>query len=157
MIFADPNAVPHIAGMSEGTLTVESFSHRDPDGGFKFNIRCSRCGATWKESYRRIVAGFLKQGCHNTACRLNRIEPPKISAHEKAWSEPEPAPAVAPEPVKPEPIPEWISTDYLRYVAACRKVGQSDIRSWSEFRNFGDFLHKHVMAQVRNIEEKHGE
>jgi hypothetical protein len=60
--------------------------------------------------------------------------------------------------VKAEPVQriERVSTDYLRYVAVCQKTGQRDVRTWSEFQNFGDFLHKNVMAQVSAIEERDG-
>jgi hypothetical protein len=104
MILQNPSAVPHITGMTVGTLTVDSFSHRDGKD-FKFNIRCG-CGATWTESYRRIMDGFLKQGCHNTACRLGRIPETRITQHEKWLDSPDEPVAAQPEPPKAEPVRE---------------------------------------------------
>jgi hypothetical protein len=155
-VLSNPSTIPHIEGMKVGTLTVDSFARRDASD-FKFNIRCTRCGDRWTESYRRIMDGFLHQGCRNTTCRLNRLPESKVSAHEKWLNEPEPLAVTQSEPVKPEPVRvEQVSTDYLRYVAICTKVGQADIRTWNEFKNFGSFMHKNVMAQVEQLEEKYG-
>ena len=156
MILANPSAVPHIEGMTVGSLTVESFAYRDANG-LKFNIRCNRCGDRWIETYRRIMDGFLSQGCRNTPCRLDKLPESKKSAHERWLDSPEPVAATQqPETPEAEPVRvEQVSTDYLRYIAVCRKIGQTDVRSWAEFKNFGDFLHKNVMDQVRRIEEKY--
>jgi hypothetical protein len=140
--------------MTVGSLIVDSFSQRDASG-FKFNIRCTRCGDRWLESYRRIRDGFMAQGCHNNLCRLNRLPESKVTAHEAWLNSPEPEPIPEPTPApKPAQVVEKVSVDYLRYVAACHKTGQSDVRSWKEFDNFGTFLHTNVMRQVANIEEK---
>lgn len=155
LVLQNPAAVPHIAGMSVGTLVVDSFSHRDAQG-FKFTVRCDRCGDSWPESYRRIMDGFLHQGCRNTLCRQNRLPEKKITQHERWLNQPEPIAVRQPEPVKAEPVRvEQVSADYLRYVAVCKKTGQTDVRSWGEFKNLGDLLHKNVMAQVERLEEKY--
>ena|ERR1700691_1312270 len=155
MILANPAAVPHITGMTVGTLTVDSFSHRDATG-FKFNIRCNRCGDAWPESYRRIMDGFLHQGCHNTLCRLDRLPESKKSTHERWLDSPEPVATPAPEPVKVKPVQrvEQVSVDYLRYLAACQKTGTPSSVPWREFDLLGTRLHKDIMARVARIEEK---
>jgi hypothetical protein len=155
MILKTLGSIPDIAGRTEGSLTVGSFSHRDASG-LKFNIRCNRCGDTWLESYRRIMDGFLRQGCHNTQCRLNRLPERKVSKHEQ-WlnSTDEPAPEpLAPEPVKAESTPELVSVDYLRYLTACQKIGQHQVISPGEFNGLGSFMHKNLMERVEKIEER---
>jgi predicted nucleic acid-binding Zn-ribbon protein len=157
LVLSNPSTIPHIEGMTVGTLTVDSFARRDASG-FKFNIRCTRCGDRWTESYRRIMDGFLHQGCRNTTCRYGRMPERKpISQHEKWMNSPDepPTPAPAPEP-KPAPVIEKVSTDYIRYLAVARRTNPEDIRSYAEFKNFGSFMHKNVMDQVAELEEKYG-
>jgi hypothetical protein len=106
MILPNPTAIPHsVVGMVVGTIVVDSFAYRD-GRDFKFNVRCNRCGDSWIETHRRIADGFLRQGCRNTACRLNRLPERKITAHEKwliAPDEVKPVDAPTSEPVKEEP------------------------------------------------------
>lgn len=152
----------NFTGWKRGTVGVVKLVNSSPR---TWLIRCDRCGSEWTMP-DRIVRNYVTSGggrgtdipCYLDACRMGRLRPAKITAHEQWLNSPEESkPAETPaEPVK-EPMPERVSTDYLRYVAICRKIGQTDVRPWSEFRNFGDFLHKHVMAQVSAIEEKHGE
>jgi hypothetical protein len=98
--------------------------------------------------------------CQLTECRLGRWQPTKITGYERNYlNAPDTVRLIeTQDPVKATPVQaEKVSTDYLRYVAVCRKTGQSDVRSWAEFKSFGDFLHKNVMEQVKRLEERHGD
>lgn len=123
-----------LSGMTEGTLVVETLAYRTSDGEPRYNVRCKKCGDQWIERYQRLSQGFLKQGCHNSICRLNKLPDSKISAHERWLSEPEPEPVTEPVP-EPAPVKAVAPAppDYRRYFTHAMK------NSWTEVIPYGEW------------------
>jgi hypothetical protein len=149
-----PSDVRDLTGYTEGTLKVSAFSHRDA-GGIKWHVECTRCGDRTIDTSRRILDGHLRKGCRIDDCRLNRLPEKRITAYEKWLDAPEPVAAPEPEPAKAEPVQrvEPVTTDYLRYVAACQKTGTPSV-PFREFQQLGPNLHRDIMARVATVEEK---
>src|SRR5580700_8216464 len=86
-----PSDVRDLTGYTEGTLNVIGFSHRDA-AGVKWHVRCSKCGDRTIETSKRIIDGHLRKGCRVDDCRLNRLKPVRLTAHERWLNSPDEEP-----------------------------------------------------------------
>jgi hypothetical protein len=145
-------------GHTFGSVSVMKLANSSPRNWL---LRCNTCESEWTVP-ERIPSVYYASGlpipCRLEACRYGRLQPTKITGYERDYlNAPDPQPKPEPKPPKTEPVRvEQVSTDYLRYLAVCQRTGQADVRSWSEFENLGQFLHRKVMDQVWRLEEKYG-
>lgn len=107
-----PPGVDDLTGRTINGLKVISFAGRNPQ--IRWTVKCPKCGTTANELHSALTFGSAR--CRNTACQLDRLQPVKISAHERWLNAPdEPTPAPQPTPTPQQPVAERPSEEYLRY------------------------------------------
>jgi hypothetical protein len=142
-------------GHKFGSIEVVKLANSSPR---QWLLRCEVCKSEWPVP-ERILSQYNAAGlpipCRLETCRYGRLPERKISAHERWLNSPEPIAVTQPEPVKAEPIQrvEPVSTDFLRYAAACQKTGTPSV-PFREFQQLGPNLHRDIMARVATVEEK---
>lgn len=97
------------AGWKRGDVGIVKLACSDPRSWL---VHCDICGSEWSMQDRAVRNHVFADGgngvaipCRLNECRMGRLQPMKITAHEQWLTSPdEPKPQPIPEPVKAQPM-----------------------------------------------------